>query len=339
MFCGDEAAAGLRSASARLRLVLAQCHSDLIAAENATRDGEELEFDETETTLLGLRRQMSLMAVNLQAGRRVLEQATRHAAALDKALEKLAGQRSNEEVLAREADHRVMNSLQTISGLLQIQAERTENLAVRRTLRNACTHIKAVAKVHEALSASPDPGMLDLGTYLRELCAVLIEAQGDELRHRTLTVEVESATVPVETARAIGLAVAELVANAFRHGFPADAPGAVRVEGIRLADRRFRLIVSDNGRGLPVGFDLKHRPSGLGLRVASIMADRVRGRLDASGRGHGAQFTLTFSLPWQDSMNNGHAPRWAGKASPYRRAAHAAPDLSGVSDHETAWVG
>jgi two-component sensor histidine kinase len=300
MFLGGEAEAGLRGASTRLRLALAKCHADLIAAEDAACDGEDLEFDEAEATLLGLRQKMLLAAVNLQAGRRVLEQATRHAAAVDNALEELAGRSSSDgEVLAREADHRVTNSLQTIFGLLQLQAERTGNPAVQRALRRACTHIRAVAKVHEALSSSADLGMLDLGAYLRELCASLIEAQGDELRHRTLTVQVESASVPVETARAIGLAVAELVANAFRHGFPADAPGAVRVEGIRLADNRFRLSVSDNGRGLPVGFDLKHRPSGLGLREVSILADRVRGRMEASGRRQGARFTLTFCLPWQ----------------------------------------
>jgi len=307
MFFGDEATAGLRNASTRLRLVLAQCHSDLIIAEDAIRDGEDLEFDEAEITLHGLRQQMSLAAVNLQAGRRALDQATRHAAALDKALQKLTGRWSHDEVLSREADHRVMNSLQTISGLLELKAGRAGNLAVRHALEHACAHINAVAKVHEALSSSAEPGMIDLGTYLRELCASLIKEQGDEPGHRTLAVEVESASVPVETARAIGLAIAELVANAFRHAFPANAPGAVRVDGLRLPDRRFRLSVSDNGRGLPVGFDLKHRPSGLGLRMVSIMVDRVRGRLDALGRGHGAHFILTFSLPWQSSVSDRQA--------------------------------
>src|SRR3954471_16183114 len=101
MFLGSEAVAGLRGASIRLRLALAKCHADLTLAEDAVCGGEDLVFDEAEAILLGLRQHMSRATVNLQAGRRVLEQATRHAAAVDNALEEFAAQSSSDgEVLA-----------------------------------------------------------------------------------------------------------------------------------------------------------------------------------------------------------------------------------------------
>ena len=70
--------------------------------------------------------------------RQVVERLERVAGTLDATLDSLAGRPSADaaaEVLAREADHRIRNSLQTVIALLEQQARRAEAETLRDVLR------------------------------------------------------------------------------------------------------------------------------------------------------------------------------------------------------------
>ena len=96
-----------------------------------------------------------------------------------------------------------------------------------------------------------------------------------------------------ETAQALGHAVSELVANAFRHAFAPGAPGTVWVQGAPGEGGAYRLVVADDGRGLPGGFAVGSGP-GFGLRLVSLLAARVGPGFEVHD-GRGARFVL--SLP------------------------------------------
>jgi two-component sensor histidine kinase len=99
--------------------------------------------------------------------------------------------------------------------------------------------------------------------------------------------------VEIDMAIPCGLLVNELVANAFKHAFPADRGGEVRIELQALAnDLGYRLRVADNGVGLPSDFDLKHLPS-LGLKLVNDLTRQIGGRLEI-GTGPGSVFEVTF---------------------------------------------
>ena len=72
--------------------------------------------------------------------RELVERLERTAGTLDAMLDSLAGRppaTAAAEVLAREADHRIRNSLQTVMALLEQQAKRAEAETVRDALRLA----------------------------------------------------------------------------------------------------------------------------------------------------------------------------------------------------------
>jgi two-component sensor histidine kinase len=179
-------------------------------------------------------------------------------------------------VLAREADHRIKNSLQTLLVLLRQQAGRAE-----------------ADTVHAATGNNGVLPELTLDDYLGSLCAALGKTMGVDGERRALHVEVEPLAVSPATAQHLGLIVAELVTNALRHAFDPDQAGKVMVTGGRRGDGCYQLRVEDDGRGLPEDFDLRLRESGLGLRMVNILVDQARARLSAEGR-DGARFTLVL---------------------------------------------
>ncbi len=233
----------------------------------------------------------------------VVERLERTAGTLDAVLDRVAAQRPGmaaAEVLAREADHRIKNSLQTVVALLEQQARRAQADAVRDALRLAGGRVEAVAQVHATLHAAPGAyGILPelgLDSYLGNLCAALARAMGADGERRSVQVQVEAEPLAVSPAAAqqIGLLVTELVTNALRHAFRPGQPGTVRVTGTSGGDGSYSLCVSDNGCGLPPGFDARPRPSGgLGLRLVHVLAGQLRARLAVDGHA-GARFTLTL---------------------------------------------
>ena len=108
------------------------------------------------------------------------------------------------ELLAREIDHRVMNSLQFVSGLLSMQSRATETADASLVLKEAATRVAAVARVHRNFYSS-DTQEVSCLEFLRRLCADLSEICG-------VPVEVsgDEGSVPTTWIQPIGLLANEL---------------------------------------------------------------------------------------------------------------------------------
>ncbi len=193
------------------------------------------------------------------------------------------------DLLIREVDHRVKNSLQMVMGLLRIQARKVADAATRQALQTAVMRIQAIAQVHSMLYARNAGGTVAFREYLGEICAFLGETLGVDGRRRKLTVDADAVEVSTDLAIPLALVTAELVTNAFRHAF-GDGPGRVRVCFRRAEGNGLELMVADDGRGLPQEFDWS-RGDGLGLQVVKAMAEQVGARLDIA-RQDGTRFIL-----------------------------------------------
>lgn len=148
---------------------------------------------------------------------------------------------------------------------------------------------------HDLLRAVPDgASTLDLPAYLREVCTATGAAMGVDGRRGEVVVEVEPASVTAATAQALGLVVAELVANAFRHAFAPGAAGTVWVQGARTSDGQYRLTVADDGRGIPKG-GIEGVRHGLGLKLVCGLADWAEAGPEVDSR-CGARFSLTLEV-------------------------------------------
>jgi two-component sensor histidine kinase len=192
---------------------------------------------------------------------------------------------SRAEMLAREIDHRVMNSLQFVSSMLALQSKSPDLADAAGQLRIAANRVGAVARVHRHFYSEEASDTVSCVTFLRRLCADLSTILGTPVE-----VEGDEGDIPTTQIQPVGLIVNELVTNAAKHG-SGEVHVAFKVDGGRR-----ELSVCDEGEGLPAGFEPEANGPGLGMKVVTSLARQLGGRLTASPRlgGQGCCFRVTF---------------------------------------------
>jgi two-component sensor histidine kinase len=90
------------------------------------------------------------------------------------------------------------------------------------------------------------------------------------------------------------MVLTELLQNAFEHGLD-GAGSSLEVTALRQ-DGRLRITVSDDGRGLPPGFD-PHSAGNLGLQIVrTLVGGELGGSFDMTAR-EGGGTVVTVDLP------------------------------------------
>jgi PAS domain S-box-containing protein len=196
------------------------------------------------------------------------------------------------EILIKEIHHRVKNNLQVISSLLNLQRRlMPEDLA--GVLEDMQARVASIALFHEKLYRSDDLARVEIGDYLRELAALLLQQYRRGAQELSLTVEAENLECGVETAIPCGLIANELITNALKHAFPEGRRGAIRVE-VHHANGSAELSVADDGIGLPPELDIAATQT-LGLQVVCALARQLHGNV-AAEVDHGTRFRLSFPV-------------------------------------------
>lgn len=195
------------------------------------------------------------------------------------------------DVLRREVDHRVKNSLASIAAVVRMQAARTDNAEVRTALAEVQSRLSAQAALHEQLVIGSDSESADLADYLDRLAPPL----------RTLLPEgvaLEVVAQPIELGSEqlgrVGLIVNEFVTNTGKYGFPADATGAVTVTGAWLDDGTYRVTCADDGQADETALAAARGSKGLGARIINAAAVSLGGPSEWSLGGPGLR--LEFGL-------------------------------------------
>ncbi|MGC2781246.1 MAG: response regulator [Bradyrhizobium sp.] len=195
------------------------------------------------------------------------------------------------EVLLREVNHRVGNSLQIIASLLHLQANSSTQEDVKAALTNAMGRVAAVAQVHRRLYTSHDLKSVLLNQYLDALLDDLRRsAEGNRMSR--LTLRSEAIEIDPDRAVAIGIVVNELVMNAVKYAYP-DGPGPIHVE-LKLDRDDIVLAIADNGVGLNATSD--PRSTGMGQRIVSAMATKLDATVAPDPSHAGTRIVVRFRL-------------------------------------------
>jgi two-component sensor histidine kinase len=195
---------------------------------------------------------------------------------------------SKANLMAKEIDHRVMNSLQFVSGLLAMQSRSPEVGEAAVHLELAANRVAAVAQVHRHFYADA-ANEVSCVAFLRRLCEDLAA-----ILDREILVNGHDVMVPTTSIQPIGLITNELVTNAAKHG-----KGSIDV-AFHTSGGVHKLSVCDQGTGLSENFDPRGAHAGLGMRVILTLAEQLGGALDSGRRADGTGTCLTVSFPCAD---------------------------------------
>jgi two-component sensor histidine kinase len=202
---------------------------------------------------------------------------------------------SGRETLLREVYHRVHNNLQLIDAFLSLRTSRSRNEEVRDLARDLRDRIQAVALVHRQLMVSKDPGTVDLGPFVTELCRNLARSSGAEARGIPVETETEQAIVDIETALPVGVLITELLAGSLRLSFPPGKSGSIRVSLRKGGDGSVILILADNGT-LPDEDLPPDSRAALGNRIIQALVGQLHGRISVTTN-HGTRTEVVLPPP------------------------------------------
>ena len=166
-----------------------------------------------------------------------------------------------------EVDHRIANSLATISGLVRVRARAAEGVADPKTfLLEIADRIDTVAKLHRLLAYSNSENVR-LVEYLLEICDRL----GSALATNKPVYSVDCSSehvVPFNVALPLGLITARIVFQFTRICAPCRLPVKISVSRSRTPMDEVIFSYDDDGVGFPEAFDVSH-DGHLGMRFSA----------------------------------------------------------------------
>jgi two-component sensor histidine kinase len=205
------------------------------------------------------------------------------------------------ELLLREVNHRVKNSLQLVLSMLSLQSSEFREAGAKEIFAKAIARVTAIASIHERLYQDTDPLSIDMQTYLSGLCAELSRAGIGDERQADLRTSIEPLRLPTENGVSLALIVNELVMNALKHGRPIDRAAIINVSLRRLDSGQARLTVADNGPAVGTDERMAKQPSGLGTRLIAMLVQQLNGQLQiehADGYAAHITFPLQVAATW-----------------------------------------
>jgi two-component sensor histidine kinase len=185
----------------------------------------------------------------------------------------------------QEVHQRVGDNLSVISNLIDMQTVQVRDAAGRRALGACRGRIVAIARIHDLLYRANDHARVPFSAYARGLATDLHKALPVAGARIALEFVIDEVALPLSTAIPCGLVLNEWITNALEHEFVGRASGAVRISLSRQGDGRVRIDVSDDGVGLPDGFDVQQCQS-LGMQLVCALAKPLRAQIAVeAGRG------------------------------------------------------
>lgn len=205
---------------------------------------------------------------------------------------------ADKTVLLREVNHRVKNSLQLVSGLLNLQVATVDSEVAHHHLREAAQRIAAIARIHHRLYQTERFETIDFAAFLHELCTDLTGSVSKEVGK--IRIDAQALEIPNDQATPLGLIANELITNAIKHR--GSGAASVDIDFRKAGDDHFVLTVADEGPGLPPNFDPR-RSRSLGMRIVTALTKQLAGRIEIPQTERGATFSIRVPLmsPGQDS--------------------------------------
>jgi two-component sensor histidine kinase len=205
---------------------------------------------------------------------------------------KLQAALDRHQILLKEVNHRVKNSLQVVSGMLHLQASAVGDPVLSERLQEASTRISAVGRAYERLAYNADYENIELVSYLREVISDLERAVAPCKVQLEAPEEIQFAA---DRAILVALVVNELILNAGKYAYPDSDSGSIWVRLVRTNNDHVLVSVRDEGIGLPAGFD-PTTSKRLGSRLIYALAKQLEAELTRPFTAVGTNFTLLFPL-------------------------------------------
>lgn len=196
----------------------------------------------------------------------------------------------NEQLM--EVQDRVHSDLSMIITMIRQQSVAT---SVPDDFAALSRRIETLQLLYEEMKLADQQSNRDsiqMGSFISRLASAIAHTEGRSgIR---MNMQIEPVEVPIEVATRVGLVTSELLTNAFQHAFDRIDTGLVEIRMSQLSAGGLRLIVSDDGIGIPSSMEWPASAT-VGGRIISGLIEGLEGTLHL-GRGAAGSF-VTIDVP------------------------------------------
>ncbi|HZW38227.1 MAG TPA: histidine kinase dimerization/phosphoacceptor domain -containing protein [Ignavibacteriaceae bacterium] len=160
---------------------------------------------------------------------------------LQKALEE-------KNILFRELNHRIKNSLQIVTSIINIEANQLEDIKIKSIMDDIIKRIYSISLVHSKLHEVEALSHLNLSKYIKDLVSYLVSSY--EKADFSIELNLQDINIDVKYATYIGMIINELISNSIKYAHK-DKSHCIICINCSQEDSRMSLVIQDNGIGYP----------------------------------------------------------------------------------------
>lgn len=208
---------------------------------------------------------------------------------------KAYAEQARSDILLKDARHRMKNSVQMISSLINLQLAETDDDKAAAVLRELQNRVISMTLVYDQLYKSDDREVVSSAEYL----ASLLDAIAAGYVHPSVTLRkaIQDNVLEARFAISLGLIIGELIMNSCKHAFPSGAAGTVSIEFAKKGEDAFCLVVSDDGIGIDASRERagEAKREGIGLALVRSLVEQENGRMEICTK-TGTSITCSFPI-------------------------------------------
>ncbi|MBT2560640.1 hypothetical protein J7E50_07325 [Pedobacter sp. ISL-68] len=177
--------------------------------------------------------------------------------------------------LLKEIHHRVKNNLQIVIGLLQRQSDYVDNKDAKEAILNSENRMRSIALIHQKLYQSEGLDLINMAEYIDEFISYLKDScdVGHRLQFQR---QFDQVYLSVSQAIPLSLIMNEAITNSIKYAYPDGLYNPIGVFLNQIDKTHIKLTITDNGVGLPEGFDLNVTDS-MGMNLMRGLTKQLRG--------------------------------------------------------------
>ncbi|URA10727.1 PAS domain S-box protein [Thermospira aquatica] len=199
---------------------------------------------------------------------------------------------AEEEVLLREAFHRIKNHITNVVSLLSLQANATENPEAKQFLQESIGRVESIRVLYENLLTKGSYQTVSLKAYIEEVIRLVCDIF-DEKRRIRLSLDIADVTIAAKKAVFLGIVMNELLTNAYKYAFRGRDSGEIAVS-IHEHDGKVSMVVRDNGVGMEERMDASSQ--GLGIMLVTMLVTEQLGGKYERKEDNGTVWEIEFVL-------------------------------------------
>ena len=220
-----------------------------------------------------------------------LNDITKHMHAEIQALEML----KEKTILLQEIHHRVKNSLQIMSSIINLQSNNVTDPLVQTIFTDLRARLKSITLIHEKLYQAESISEIKMDWYIIDLINYLKESYYLCNEKVEFIFDIDPIFIVPERVITIGIIINELITNSIKYAFP-DKKGHIWIT-LKQKGGQTILIVKDDGIGLPDSINI-HESNTLGLQLISSLTGHLGGNVEFK-KDNGTEVIIIFKITFE----------------------------------------